>query len=170
VRSVIEAIRQECVVGPAAHPGRQLLVTADPAAVLGRRLVEHRFDLEHVVPAVAEVVLVPELVALDGHQLVQAHVVLQHALLALVDVEARDEVRRVVITPGAEPVQVAVGPPAEHGIQECPLLPRAGACQQLSGEILGVGRWGHDDQSTLPEDSDYIVDALYKWEIYSSYA
>ena len=63
-----------------------------------------------VVPAVAEVVLVPELVALLGDELVESYVVLERPVLALVDVEARDEVRRAVVAAGAEPVQVAVGP------------------------------------------------------------
>ena len=63
-----------------------------------------------MVPAVTEVVLVPELVALRVEELVEADVVLQQALVSLVEVEARDEVRRSVVTSGAEPVQVAVGP------------------------------------------------------------
>jgi hypothetical protein len=57
-----------------------------------------------MVPAVTEVVLVPELVALDGDELVKAHVVLRHAVLALVEVEGRDEVWRPVVAAGAESV------------------------------------------------------------------
>ncbi|WKV16250.1 hypothetical protein LP422_22185 [Janibacter limosus] len=111
-----------------ADPLRQLVVTADAAAVLGRTgqatsrapwarrgCVRDLLDREYVVPVVPEVVLVPEPVTLGGHKLVRAHVVLQHAVLALGEVEAGDEVRRPAIDTGAEPVQVAVGPP--HG---CP--------------------------------------------------
>ena len=72
-------------------------------------------DLEHVVPAVTEVVLVPDGVALGADQLVEADVVLQHALLSLVDIEGGDEVRRSVVAAGAEAVQVAVGP-AHRGL------------------------------------------------------
>ncbi len=68
-----------------------------------------------MVPAVTEVVLVPELVALDGDELVKAYVVLRHAVLALVEVEGRDEVRRPVVAAGAESVQVTVRP-AHHGL------------------------------------------------------
>jgi hypothetical protein len=59
-----------------------------------RRLVEHLLDPEDVIPAITEVVLVPELVALGGEELVEPYVVLQHAVLALLEIKARDEVRR----------------------------------------------------------------------------
>lgn len=64
-----------------------------------------------MVPAVPEVVLVPELIALGGHHLVEPDVVLEQAIVALVEVETRDEVRRAMVVTGAEPVQVTVVPP-----------------------------------------------------------
>src|SRR5680860_742242 len=104
VLCVFEAHGQECVVVPVAHPCGQLLVAPDTTTVLRRaghatagaaqcrrRLVEHRLDTEFVVPAVTEVVLVPEPVALSCHQLVEPYVALQHAVLALVEIEVRDE-------------------------------------------------------------------------------
>jgi hypothetical protein len=62
-------------------------------------------------------------------------VVLQDAVLTLFEVEARDEVCRPVISTGAEPVQVGVGPAhrrLDHLVQR-----RQG---QVASELLGIGR------------------------------
>lgn len=67
-----------------------------------------------MVPAITEVVLVPELVSLHSEELVEPDVVLQQAVLALVEVEVRDEVRRPVVSAGSKAVQVAVGPAHRH--------------------------------------------------------
>ncbi len=118
-----ESLREQVVVVAAAHPCRELLVAPESAAVLGRarhsaggaangrrRLVEDLVDHEPVVPAVSEVVLVPERVALVAQELVEPYVVLQHPLVALREVDVRDEVRRAVVSPGAEPMEVRIGP------------------------------------------------------------
>jgi len=117
VRGVLEDIGQEIIVIPAAHPARQFLVTADPAAVLRRtgipsaraadlrrRIIQDLLDSERVVPAVTEVVLVPERVALDGDELVKAYVVLRDAVLALVEVEGRDRPRWGATAASAQPI------------------------------------------------------------------
>lgn len=106
-----------------ADPGGELLEATDATAVLGRaghpsgdaarrrwRFIEHLLDHQFVVPAVTEVVLVPELVALLPEELVESYAVFERPVLALLDVEGRDEGRRAAIASGAEPVQVAVGP------------------------------------------------------------
>ena len=127
-RSLVEYLRELRVVVPAAHPSRQFVVPSDSAAILRRTshpaaeaanrrrtLVEHFLDLERVVPAVTEVVDVPDGVALRTDQLVEAYVVLQHALLAFVDIEGGEKVWRSIVPAGAEAVQVAVGP-AHRGL------------------------------------------------------
>lgn len=58
----------------------------------------------------------------------ESHVVLERPLLALVEVEVGDEVRRAVVTAGAEPVQVAVGP-AHRGLDHI--------MQSRQGQVTG---------------------------------
>ena len=141
VVGVLERGRDGRRVAPAPDPRRQLGVPPDPTAILGwaghpttgaahlgGRLVEDGLHREHVVPAVPEVVLVPEPVTGAGQHLIEPDAVFEHAVLALLDVERCDEVRRPGIAARAEPVQVAVEPP-HRGLDH--------HMQPVEGEVAG---------------------------------
>ena len=111
------------ILGRAGHP-------ATGAAHLGGRLIEERLHREHVVPAVTEVVLVPEAVTGTGQHLIEPDPVFEHAVLALLDVERCDEVWRPGIAARAESVQVAVEPP--HRGLDHPVQPGEG---EVAGQL-----------------------------------
>ena len=55
-------------------------------------------------PAIAEVVVVPEAIALVGDDLIETHLVFEHPLVALIEVELREELGSVPAIARAEAV------------------------------------------------------------------
>ena len=119
----VEHLGSECVVVVVAHPIGEFAVAPDAAAVLWwagelpadayrdrASAVEHLLDAQDMRPAIAEVVVIPEPVALISDDLVEAHIVFEHPLVALVEVELGEELGSVAVIARAEAVQVAVGP------------------------------------------------------------
>jgi hypothetical protein len=128
----------------AGNPSGDLLVAAQAAAVLRRaghlalqagrsrwRVVENLFDHQHVLPSVAEVVVIEEPVALGGHHLVEPYLVFGDAFVAFAEVEPGDEVGAgTSVHPDAELVQVAVLP-AHRDLQHDMQLVE----HQLTGQV-----------------------------------
>src|SRR5699024_10032692 len=76
-----------------------------------------RFNGNDVFPAVAEIVVVPQPVALGGEHLVQPGISLEDALLTLrVDIESGEEMRRRNVVARSKSMQMALEPP--HGCLE----------------------------------------------------
>ena len=99
------------VLGWAGAAARQAL--GDGVALLeGEDLLQP----DGVLPVVTEVVDVVQTIAFAGHHLVQAHVILQDALLALIQVELVEERLQVQVASARahlEVMQMGIGP--AHG-------------------------------------------------------
>lgn len=111
----------------AAHPVGELLVSTGSAVVLRwagqlardadrcrRRFVEHLLDAQHMLPPVAEVVVVPEPIAHFRDDLVEASIVLEQAFIAHFDVEPGQKRGWVAVVARVERVQMAVHPAHRH--------------------------------------------------------
>jgi hypothetical protein len=108
------------------------LVGVNPAAVLGRAVTtashthrsrpgvrpwQYRFEFDGVLPAVTEVVVINQLVTGINQYLIKAHVLLGDPRLAFVYLEGAQVMLglgTVMSGPGAELVQVTVGPAERH--------------------------------------------------------
>jgi hypothetical protein len=78
----------------------------------------------------------PESVADLGNHLVESNLILDDPLVALVQIELGDEVRRVVVRAGAKPMQMGVVPPhcaLDHRVQL--------AESQVSGQYQATPDW-----------------------------
>lgn len=94
MRGALELLGQQILVVTALDPAGDAFVAPQTTNVLRRarpatchkfdvlrRLRKDSFDLDDMLPAVTEIVVVPELVALGGQNLIQTHVIFQNRFL-----------------------------------------------------------------------------------------
>ena len=106
------------------NPRSQFLIAAQATTILRRAghlarqahrsrrwIIENVFDHQHVLPSVAEVVVIEQPVALTGDHLIQAHTVLDETVVAFAEIKSGDEVGTgTPVRPDTELMQMTVLP------------------------------------------------------------